>query len=231
MTSKRAELDKAVAHMHEPWGGMHCLDFANTLEPRGGPPPLDLPEGFTFRDELTSYVDLVAWSLHKEVFARERAEILLELAGNQKIEASRILIRAHALRDAIYRACWSIANRESPKVDDLETIKLEYGDATEHAVLLAHDTNVRWGWQEEDVSLARPLWSVARSAIDLLTAGDPARIKVCPGPGRPPVSCGWLFYDISKNGSRRWCSMSDCGSVTKANRQTARRRADRKHPS
>jgi predicted RNA-binding Zn ribbon-like protein len=34
------------------------------------------------------------------------------------------------------------------------------------------------------------------------------RIGACP-------ACAWLFYDNSKSGRRRWCSMSTCGTVAK----------------
>ena len=63
--------------------------------------------------------------------------------------------------------------------------------------------HVTWVWPDTDAALAEPLWHVAWSAAELLTTGDHRRIKVCPGLGIPPVSCGWLFYDRSKNGSRR----------------------------
>lgn len=75
--------------------------------------------------------------------------------------------------------------------------------------------------------LARPLWPIAWSATELLTTGDPSRVKVCPGVPDAPIACAWLFYDATKNRSRHWCSMEDCGAVTKARRQTGRRRAAR----
>jgi predicted RNA-binding Zn ribbon-like protein len=34
--------------------------------------------------------------------------------------------------------------------------------------------------------------------------------------------CLWLFLDDSKNGTRRWCSMSACGNRAKAHRHYAR---------
>jgi predicted RNA-binding Zn ribbon-like protein len=52
---------------------------------------------------------------------------------------------------------------------------------------------------------------VAVSAIDLLTSPDIGRVKMCPA-GR----CEWLFVDHSRNGTRRWCSMEDCGNRAKA---------------
>jgi predicted RNA-binding Zn ribbon-like protein len=48
----------------------------------------------------------------------------------------------------------------------------------------------------------------AASAVDLLSVGELSRVKECPGPG----DCGWLFYDTSRNGTRRWRSMDGCGS-------------------
>jgi len=55
----------------------------------------------------------------------------------------------------------------------------------------------------------------ARAMID----GSWRRLKVCPGP-----HCGWVFYDHSRNGSGRWCSMNVCGGREKARAHYRRRR-------
>jgi predicted RNA-binding Zn ribbon-like protein len=55
----------------------------------------------------------------------------------------------------------------------------------------------------------------ARAMID----GSWGRLKVCPGP-----HCGWVFYDHSRNGSGRWCSMNVCGGREKARAHYRRRR-------
>jgi predicted RNA-binding Zn ribbon-like protein len=230
MTTAEIRLQAAASRMHDPWGGVHCLDFANTLEPRGGPPPLELPPDFRFRDELATYEDLVAWAVHKGTIEPATALGLLDDAEQSANEANATLERAHLLRDAIYRAFWSIAAGNSPAPGDLSTIMREYADATTHARLVDSGTAIEWQWAADEPSLAHPLWAVARSAVDLLTTGDRRRIKVCPGPGRSPLPCAWLFYDTTKNGSRRWCSMDDCGAATKAKLQTARRRAKRATP-
>jgi predicted RNA-binding Zn ribbon-like protein len=31
-------------------------------------------------------------------------------------------------------------------------------------------------------------------------------------------SCGWLFLDTSRNRSRQWCDMRDCGNLAKVRR-------------
>ena len=52
---------------------------------------------------------------------------------------------------------------------------------------------------------------IAWSAADLLAAVERTKIKACPGP-----RCEWLFLDLSRNGSRRWCAMETCGNRAKA---------------
>src|SRR5918994_975549 len=64
----------------------------------------------------------------------------------------------------------------------------------------------------------------ADAALDVLRGADLARLRRCP----PEAGgCGWVFVDRSRNGSRRWCRMADCGSTVKARRLTERRRAAR----
>jgi predicted RNA-binding Zn ribbon-like protein len=69
----------------------------------------------------------------------------------------------------------------------------------------------------------------ADAAVDLLRTLDVRHLKTCP---LADGGCGWLFLDRSRNSSRRWCSMDDCGARAKARRLTARRRdaRSRDHP-
>ena len=60
--------------------------------------------------------------------------------------------------------------------------------------------------------------------VDLLRNADLSRLRACP---LDEGGCGWLFLDRSRNLSRRWCSMDDCGAHVKARRLTERRRANR----
>ena len=65
--------------------------------------------------------------------------------------------------------------------------------------------------------------AVARSTADLLQHGDPHRLRKCANP-----VCRHMFYDVSKAGRRRWCSMQTCGGRAKA--RAFRRRASKGHP-
>ncbi len=226
-TAQLTRLQARIEELHDPWGGVLCLDFANTVEPRGGPPPVEVPAGFVVRDELQTYGDLVAWAAHLNALPIETGEALLATAESRPQEATAVLERAHVLRDAVYRIFWSVAHSERPAATDLAVLAREYADGAAAADLAATEAGVTWAWPEDAAHLARPLWPVAWSATELLTEGDPARIKVCPGVSGQPLACAWLFFDATKNRGRRWCSMVDCGGATKTQRQTARRRATR----
>jgi predicted RNA-binding Zn ribbon-like protein len=52
---------------------------------------------------------------------------------------------------------------------------------------------------------------IVEAAVALLVSDAMQKVKSCP-------TCGWLFLDVSKNRSRRWCSMDTCGAVAKARR-------------
>ena len=65
---------------------------------------------------------------------------------------------------------------------------------------------------------ARLYGAVARSSAELLERGDPRRLRKCANP-----TCRLMFYDVSKAGRRRWCSMQTCGARAKVSAFRARR--------
>lgn len=64
---------------------------------------------------------------------------------------------------------------------------------------------------------ARLVGAIALSAARFLTSGDRQRLKVCNNSG-----CRWVFYDETKNRSRRWCDSSLCGNLFKVRRYRSR---------
>lgn len=65
---------------------------------------------------------------------------------------------------------------------------------------------------ELDDRRRRYAWLAAASYLDLLQRA-PGRIRACGNP-----DCILFFFDDSKNGTRRWCSMATCGNRLKARR-------------
>jgi predicted RNA-binding Zn ribbon-like protein len=63
---------------------------------------------------------------------------------------------------------------------------------------------------------ARVLLAVER----LQSHGGWPRLKAC-----TDVGCQWAFYDTTRNRSRTWCSMEECGNREKTRRYRLRRRS------
>ena len=62
------------------------------------------------------------------------------------------------------------------------------------------------------------LWApIIDGAADLLSETEPSRIRKC-------ESCVVHFFDTSKKGSRRWCSMNICGNKLKVAAYQRRKR-------
>lgn len=75
------------------------------------------------------------------------------------------------------------------------------------------------------IEIAEPAWGPAWLAADdylRLLRERPERIRACANP-----ECILHFYDTSKNGTRRWCSMAACGNRTKSARHYERVRGIR----
>ncbi|RDI42529.1 CGNR zinc finger domain-containing protein [Nocardia mexicana] len=73
----------------------------------------------------------------------------------------------------------------------------------------------------DEPDVPKPEWLPAWLAADnllRLVAETPGRIKQCAHP-----QCVLYFYDTSKNGARRWHSMTTCGNRAKAARHYARK--------
>lgn len=221
-------LQQATARMHPLWGGKLCLDFANTVEPRGGSVPGTVLVNAPIREYLTHYLDVVAWARYAQTVTADEAQQLVREADRNPAEADATFQRAIMLRETIYRIFWAVANDRSPQADDLTTLQHEHTEATLHATIVATGEGFQWRWKTTMAPLARPIWPIAWSATELLIEGERDRIKVCPGVPGQPVACAWLFYDATKNRLRHWCSMEDCGAAAKARRQTDRRRAARR---
>lgn len=214
--------------MPAPWGGRLCLDFTNTVEPRDAIAPnarSSHADRLVRREYLNTYAALAAWGVLVGTLSPTLAQQLIDRAEQQPTAAQATLERALALRETIYRVFWMIAHGQTPTREDMTTLMHAVADTTPYVRIVADGDQLDWQWQADE-ALDQMLRPVLSDAVALLVRGDPNRIKFCPGPPNEPI-CGWLFYDSSKNRSRHWCSMDECGSAAKARRQTARRRAVR----
>ena len=141
----------------------------------------------------------------------------------QPAEAQAVLTRAHALREAIYRLMLARIQGQAADPADLERLNGELPAALARARLEPTGQGYTLGWAPDPQALDRMLWPIAYSAADLLTNPDLLeRVGQC----ADDRGCGWLFLDLTKNRSRRWCAMRGCGNRAKAARHYQRRQGE-----
>lgn len=115
--------------------------------------------------------------------------------------------------ESLYRLFHAQAERREPQADDLALLGGFLAEAAPRVALTRIDGGYAWRIGEAGATLAGLLSPVLWSATDLLGGARLAKVKRCAND-----ACQWLFIDDSKNGSRRWCSMSSCGNRAKAYR-------------
>lgn len=194
-------------HLNEPL----CLDFIDTV---------DVHDGTSYYDDLSSYRDVVLWGYSVGVLDERQAEWLLEEGERRPEEAAAIHQRAMALRGSLY-GLFSAAVHETGIPDgDLTVFNAELEQALSKTRLVPDTGRLAWGWASQGNELDYPLWPVARAAAQLLSSDDLARVGECASD-----TCQWLFLDTSKNHGRRFCG-EGCSNRTRVRRHRERQRAE-----
>jgi predicted RNA-binding Zn ribbon-like protein len=205
-------------------GGNISLDFVNTVNGRTSRPNKksgrDYYDAFP-SDKLENYADLIGWSLKAGLIKESRAKKLLQLAEADSAAASAVLKRALNLRESIYRLFKSAMEGWQPETEDLEKLNRELSIARRRQRLSTADKAFVFEWINAAEALDAMLWQISESATDLLINGDLTRIRCCAND-----VCNWLFLDTSRNRTRQWCVMKDCGNLAKVRRFRAKNRAE-----
>ena len=189
-------------------GGWPCLDFVDSKN-------WDSHEAKYER--FHHYPDLVWWNHQAGFLSDVEVETLLEPAQKQPARAQTVFERGMTLRSEIHRIFSRIAAGESLAESDLAGLNHLLLDESISSTIIPAGQGYTWSWGGEANALERVLWPIAWSAAELLVSDKLGRVGQCAG-----ESCGWLFLDTSRNGSRRWCEMKHCGNRAKARRHYRR---------
>jgi predicted RNA-binding Zn ribbon-like protein len=200
-------------HEIELAGGALALDFANTVGGTHVRPT---------HDHLRDYGDIARFAVLAGGLQPGVAKRLAERAERDPRRAAAVYELGIALREAIWAVFSALASGDAPREQDLALIGDAAAAGAARSRLVYDRDGVGWSLPADGDELERPLWGIARSAADLLTSSDRDRVKECAS-----ATCEWVFLDRSRNHSRRWCDMSDCGNRAKAQRFHAKKQTAR----
>jgi predicted RNA-binding Zn ribbon-like protein len=191
-----------------------CLDFVNTVGGRisRGKHGRDYSD-VVLREKFAGYQDLLEWAQLAGAVNPREVQRLSQSCQARRKAARLILARAVSLREALYRIFKSAVEKWPPLAADIGILAQEVAIARSHQRLVHSGAGLAWAWADEPGALDRMLWPVSLSAAELLTSADLFRLRQCGG-----HECGWMFLDTSRNRSRQWCDMKDCGNRAKVQR-------------
>ncbi|NMO54884.1 hypothetical protein HH310_27330 [Actinoplanes sp. TBRC 11911] len=178
-------------------GGHPALDLANTVAPRG-------PDG---TDYLTDPAALLTW-----------AKLVGLLSGDEAAEVAEAWAAAPVSAETARRDTLTLRALIDPVLDgrDLDALTWRWTEAIARSAL--HPAGEGRAVLHVGTEAAHRIPDrLADALVDLVRHADRSRLRACP-------RCGFLFLDRSRNASRRWCSMDDCGTAVKSSRLTERRR-------
>jgi predicted RNA-binding Zn ribbon-like protein len=203
-------------------GGHVALDLVNTVTPRAS------IGGHEQHDHLVDPPALLLWGRRVGLVDEQEANAVAQVWRQDPGSAHAALTGARDVREALHLILLAAGGLAAPDASMLgPALELLHGRwaASVGRSRLVLDSGVSSGVRLA-VGMTPTLLPdrAVDAALDLLRTGDLARLRRCP----PDAGgCGWLFLDHSRNGSRRWCRMADCGTEVKVRRLTQRRREAR----
>jgi predicted RNA-binding Zn ribbon-like protein len=195
--------------------GWLCLDFTNTVDWHASANP---------GETITEYADLIDWSKQVGIVSAGEADILSNIGKKKPAESQAVLNKAKVIREAIYNILSNISHGLGVKTYDLTVINKAVADMFFHSKLIPKDNSFAWDWDSKRERLDFILWPIVRSAAELMTSEALERVGQC----ADEQGCGWLFWDYSRNKSRRWCDIRDCGNRAKARRHYKKMKSEAK---
>jgi len=194
-----------------------CIDFVNTVDWRNSKTRK--------KEMLRDFSALVSWSKQMDILEDKTAQVLFKAALKQPNKAKQVYEKAIELRELLYRIFSSIALTGQVPGHDLPIFNKYLADSMgKSCCLTPSDNGFVWSFCSGTDSMDLFLDPIIKSAADLLVSSELKRVKQC-----ADDACGWLFMDKSRNNSRRWCSMKDCGNRAKAHRHYLSKRQGKKN--
>jgi predicted RNA-binding Zn ribbon-like protein len=187
-------------------GNHLALDFLNTCPVQNGEAVELLPD----------FDALLRWFQAADLLsAREAASLRLQWEGSA--QAQSVVEAMRELRERLRKEVNAIERGVTvhrPTVDELNRLMSEHPMLTRLKASGSVSTTELWFRPCRPEDLFAP---VAQSAATLFAEVHRNRVRKC-------GQCVLHFYDTSKKGTRRWCSMQMCGNRVKVAAYAARRR-------
>ena len=187
-------------------GNRLALDFLNTRPVQNGEPTELLPD----------FNALLRWFQAAELLSARDAATLRQKWG-KSARAQRTVEAARELREKLRKQvlAWEGGGAvHHSTLDELNRLMAAHPMRTRLKTSASGSATELWFQARQPEDLFAPL---AHSTATLFASVERRRVRKCD-------QCVLHFYDTSKKGTRRWCSMQLCGNRLKVAAYAARQR-------
>jgi predicted RNA-binding Zn ribbon-like protein len=205
MTTNRTATHPASADHHHAISVEDAFDFLNTIELDGG----------ALAERLLDFDDVAGWLTERRIVHGPDA-----LDGTSGTDGRAALARARGVRDALREIADAVIHRRAPETSAVVTVNRALA-SRERLELVPTSDGVTIGHGHVGDPIDDALARIAEPIVREIAAGNTDRVRICDND-----TCRWLFYDESRSGRRRWCSMATCGNRAKARRHRERVKAE-----
>lgn len=184
-------------------GGHVVLNFVNTC---GG------ADKKRDAERLADWETAIAWATTHGLIDSAEWRQAEKARRKENRDTSALLDELRDLRETVHAVLAAIAG--GVPVPEAARARLQgyVIDAVRHAELRPNGREpASWVVVPETAGSALMKDRLALAANALLGQSIIANVREC-------AACSWLFLDLSKSKSRRWCSMATCGNRAKAQR-------------
>lgn len=165
-------------------------------------------------DLLPDIGELLRWLTHSGILTTTEARAVAENEAEQHATILQRIKRARGATRVILEAL--AAGSVTMPTDSVSTINEALRARTGFYALRPNPPTLEFvtgenadaqagNWQTEIAG------RLAHATADFLSRADATRVRACENP-----NCILLYYDTSKNHTRRWCRMEACGNRAKA---------------
>ncbi len=189
-------------------GNQLAVDFLNTrLVNEMGPVEL-----------LPDPASLLRWFIAAGLVKGQERDLTAQAWQDSKV-ARRLLKDLLVFRENLRSTVLRLESGKSPQPAFLRELNQKLLAYPHRYVVVNHRSSTRRETYLDAAANPSDFWrELADSAAHLLTDIPVTRLRKCEG-------CVVHFYDISKKGSRRWCSMHLCGNREKVSTYRRKQRA------
>ena len=187
-------------------GNHLSLDFVNTRPVMNGQ-PVEL---------LSDWNALLRWFRAADLVSEKEMDTFVR-QWEKRAEVGACLDRLKTFREGLRATAFRLESGEGPASGTVAEINRQLR-AHPMFLELRRTPAILEGRKRFELRCPDDLIApIADAAAEMLVALTPARLRKC-------VCCVLHFYDTSKNGTRRWCSMQICGNRSKVAAYAERQR-------